>query len=134
MICAALVVVVGYGLSRYADILAEKTGLGCTWAGAVLLAGATSLPELATGTSAVVVIGDVNLAAGGVLGSCLFNLLLLALLDVANGRAPLFRNASLGHILAAGLSAALLTLVLLGVMRRKPWRCRHWGGWGCHRS
>jgi Ca2+/Na+ antiporter len=33
----------------------------------VLLAGATSLPELATGTSAVVVVGDVNLAAGGVL-------------------------------------------------------------------
>jgi cation:H+ antiporter len=114
-ICAALVIVVGTWLSRYADILAEKTGLGRSWAGAVLLAGATSLPELATGTSAVVVVGDVNLAAGGVLGSCLFNLLLLALLDLANGHEPLFRHASLGHILSAGLSAALLALVLLSV-------------------
>jgi cation:H+ antiporter len=114
-ICAALVIVVGNLLSRYADILAEKTGLGRSWAGAVLLAGATSLPELATGTSAVVVIGDVNLAAGGVLGSCLFNLLLLALLDLANGREPLFRSASLGHILSAGLGGALLALVMLSV-------------------
>jgi cation:H+ antiporter len=111
----ALVIVVGTLLWRYADILAEKTGLGRTWAGAVLLAGATSLPELATGTSAVAVIGDINLAAGGVLGSCLFNLLLLALLDLANGREPLFRNASLGHILSAGLSGALLALVMLSL-------------------
>lgn len=113
--CAALIVIVGSQLSRYADILAEKTGLGRTWAGAVLLAGATSLPELATGTSAVVVIGDVNLAAGGVLGSCLFNLLLLALLDMANGRQPLFQRASIGHILSAGLGCALLALVMLSL-------------------
>ncbi len=79
-----------------------KTGLGRSWAGAVLLAGATSLPELATGTSAVAVIGDVSLAAGGVVGNCSFNLLLLALLDVANGRRPLFRDASLGHTCRRG--------------------------------
>jgi cation:H+ antiporter len=115
VMCASLVIVVGSWLSRYADMLAEKTGLGRSWAGAVLLAGATSLPELATGTSAVTVIGDVNLAAGGVIGSCLFNLLLLALLDLANGHQPLFRNASLGHILSAGLSGVLLALVLLSV-------------------
>jgi len=115
IVCAALIVVVGSLLSRYADILAEKTGLGRSWAGAVLLAGATSLPELATGTSAVLVIGDVNLAAGGVLGSCLFNLLLLALLDIANGRQPLFRSASIGHILSAGLGCALLALVMLSL-------------------
>ena len=115
LICAALVVVVGTLLSRYADILAEKTGLGRTRAGAVLLAGATSLPELATGTSAVVVVGDVNLAAGGVLGSCLFNLLLLVILDIVNGRRPLFREATIAHILSAGLGCVLLTLVMLSL-------------------
>ncbi len=37
--CAMLVVVVGNMLSRYADILAEKTGLGRSWVGAILPRG-----------------------------------------------------------------------------------------------
>jgi cation:H+ antiporter len=115
LICASLVVVVGSQLGRYADILAEKTGLGRSWVGAVLLAGATSLPELATGISAVTVVGDVNLAAGGVLGSCLFNLLLLAVLDGASGPTPLLRRAETSHILAAGLGTIMLTLVMIGL-------------------
>lgn len=115
VICAALIVVVGAQLSRYADILAEKTGLGRTWVGGVLLAGATSLPELATGISAVTVVGDVDLAAGGVLGSCLFNLLLLGMLDATSGTTPLLRRAETGHILAAGLGCMLLALVMLSL-------------------
>jgi len=93
----ALVIVVGTLLSRYADILVRKlvrpqvSGRGAA-GGRDIAAG------IATGTSTVTVLGDVNLAAGGVLGSCLFNPL-LALLDHANGRESLFHNASLGHIL-----------------------------------
>ena len=36
-------------------MLAEKTGMGRTWIGLVLLATVTSLPELATSASAVTV-------------------------------------------------------------------------------
>ncbi len=115
LICAGLVVVVGSLLSRYADILAEKTGLGRSWVGGVLLAGATSLPELTTGISAVTVVGDVNLAAGGIMGSCLFNLLLIALLDVANGPYSLLRRVEISHSLAAGLGAILLLVVVIGM-------------------
>jgi hypothetical protein len=82
VLCVILVVLVGTWLSQSADVLAEKSGLGRTWVGAVLLAGATSLPELATGVSAVVVFNAPDLAAGGIFGSCLFNLLLLVLLDI----------------------------------------------------
>jgi len=113
--CAMLVVVVGNMLSRYADILAEKTGLGRSWVGAILLAGATSLPELATGISAVTVVGDVDLAAGGVLGSCLFNLLLLGILDGTTGTTPLLRRAEVSHVLAAGLGCVMLTIVMLSI-------------------
>ncbi|HEX6287544.1 MAG TPA: hypothetical protein VFZ66_00060 [Herpetosiphonaceae bacterium] len=115
VICALLVVVVGSLLSRYADILAEKTGLGRSWVGAVLLAGATSLPELTTGISAVAIVNDVNLAAGGILGSCLFNLLLLGMLDVASGSTPLLRRAEPSHILSAGFGCVMLLLVTLGL-------------------
>jgi cation:H+ antiporter len=115
IVCAALIIAVGTGLSRYADILAEKTGLGRNWIGAVLLAGATSLPELATGVSAIVVVNDVNLAVGGILGSCLFNLLLIAMLDAASGSTPILKRAEISHILAAGLGCALLAVVLAGL-------------------
>lgn len=115
LVCAALVVLVGTILSRYADILAEKTGLGRSWVGAILLAGATSLPELTTGISAVTVVGDVNLATGGILGSCLFNLLLIGLLDLASGPTPLLKQADVAHILAAGLGSLLLTGVMIAI-------------------
>lgn len=55
VLCAILVIFVSTWLSQSADVLAEKTGLGRTLVGAVLLAGATSLPELVTGISVIVV-------------------------------------------------------------------------------
>lgn len=52
--CAILIILTSSQLSRYGDVIAEKTGLGRAWIGAILIAGVTSLPELASGVSAVV--------------------------------------------------------------------------------
>ena len=49
IICVAIVITASNVLSRYADVIAEKTGLGRAWVGAILLAGVTSLPELVSG-------------------------------------------------------------------------------------
>lgn len=111
-----LVILVGTWLSQSADILAEKSGLGRTWAGAVLLAGATSLPELATGVSAVVVFNAPDLAAGGIFGGCLFNLLLLVLLDIFSGPEPLLKRVQIDHTLAAGLGSVLLGVAAAGML------------------
>ncbi len=116
VLCIILVIFVGTQLSQSADVLAEKTGLGRTWVGAVLLAGATSLPELATGVSAVVVFNAPDLAAGGIFGSCLFNLLLLALLDIVSGPEPLLKRAQISHTLAAGLGSVLLGVAAAGML------------------
>jgi len=116
IICVSLVVFVGRHLSQSADILAEKTGLGHSWVGAILLAGATSLPELATGMSAVVGINAPNLAAGGIFGSCLFNLLILALLDGVSGEQPLFPQIHISHGLAAGMGSILLGTAAAGLL------------------
>lgn len=116
ILCIILVVIVGSLLSQSADVLAEKTGLGRTWVGAVLLAGATSLPELATGVSAIVVFNAPDLAAGGIFGSCLFNLLLLALLDILTGPGPLFQRAQISHGLAAGLGSVMLGVAAAGML------------------
>lgn len=73
----AVIVVSGSVLARMADKIAEITGWGRMLIGGVLLAGATSLPELTVDITAVR-LGLADLAAGDLLGSSLMNLLILA--------------------------------------------------------
>ena len=85
LLIAAIIVFAGIRLSRYGDVIAEKTGLGRTWVGVLLMAAVTSLPELITGASSVIIFDVPNIAVGDVLGSCMLNLLILAMLDVHTG-------------------------------------------------
>ncbi|AFY50038.1 Ca2+/Na+ antiporter [Nostoc sp. PCC 7524] len=119
LVCFILVIMAGIKLSQSADILAEKTGLGRTWIGTILLAGVTSLPELATGISAIVIFNSPDLAVGGILGSCLFNLLILALLDILTGPEPLLKQAQISHGLAASLGCVMLGVAAAGMLLAK---------------
>lgn len=116
LICAALLVWAATYLSKYGDILSEKTGLGRAWIGAILVAGVTSLPELASGVSAVAWLKAPNLAAGAVLGSCLFNLALIAIMDLAYQPGRVLAKAQDVHILSGGLGILLLGLVAMGIL------------------
>lgn len=116
IICGSLIIWTGSLLSKYGDVLAEKTGLGRAWVGAILIAGVTSLPELATGVSAVAWLKQPNLAAGAILGSCLFNLMLIAVMDLAYQPGRVLAKTHDGHILSAGLGILLLGLVAMGVL------------------
>ena len=124
VVCTALLVVAAGMLSRYGDVLAEKTGLGRTWMGAVVLAGATSLPELVSGTSAVAWLDAPNLAVGAIFGSCLFNLALIAIMDLAYQPGLILVNVQEGHILSAGLGILLTGVasasILLGPTFNRP--------------
>jgi cation:H+ antiporter len=104
----ALIGLAGPALTRYGDIIARLTGLSRSWIGLVLLATATSLPELFTGLSAVTVADAPNIAVGDVLGSCVFNLTLLVLLDELSRKEPMYRRIDHGHILAAGFGVILI--------------------------
>ena len=53
VIAAAAVVAAGTVLTRYADAIADLTKLGRLLVGSILLAGATSLPELSVDLSAI---------------------------------------------------------------------------------
>jgi len=113
--CTAVIVYSGTKLSKFGDIIAEKTGLGRTWVGVVLMAGVTSLPELVTGISAVTYAGVPDIAVGDVLGSCVFNLLILAFLDALHRPAPISSRAHQGQILSASLGALLLSVVAMSL-------------------
>lgn len=113
-LCSAAILVSGVRLSRYGDIIAEKTGLGGSWIGLILLATVTSLPELVTGVSSIVLYDVVDIAAGDVIGSCLFNLLILALLDVRHP-VPLSARIHQGHTLSAGFGIVQLGLLAIAL-------------------
>lgn len=106
--CAALILFSGARLLKYGDVIAEKTGLGQTWIGVVLMASVTSLPELITGISSVTFFDLPDIAAGDVLGSCMFNLLILAMLDIGRRRHPLSSLAHQGQVLTAAFGVLLL--------------------------
>jgi cation:H+ antiporter len=116
LLCAALIAVAGSQLSRYGDIIADKTGLGGTWVGLILLATVTSLPELITGLSAVTVARAPNIALGDVLGSCVFNLVIITMLDFLRRDESVFTRASQGHILSAGFGVILIGIVGFNVL------------------
>src|SRR5574342_315577 len=92
-LCAGVIFFAGARLSYYGDVLADKTGLGRTWIGVALLASVTSLPELITGISSVALVGVPDIAAGDALGSCMFNVVIIALLDLMGGASPLSARA-----------------------------------------
>ena len=79
---AAIVAAAGTVLALSADRIAAITRLGRLLVGSLLLAGATSLPELSVDVAAVRG-GLTDLAAGDLLGSSLMNLLILAGVDLA---------------------------------------------------
>lgn len=63
LVSSLIVVITAIKLAQYGDVIAVRTGLGGLFVGTVLLAGATSLPELIASISAFQV-GLPDLAAG----------------------------------------------------------------------
>lgn len=113
IVVAALVVYSGSRLALNADVIAEKTGMSRTWIGVVLVATMTSLPELMTGASAIIAVDVPDIAVGDVLGSCVFNLVIIAILDLQYRPGAILSKAEQGHILAAGFG--LVMLVVAGI-------------------
>jgi cation:H+ antiporter len=114
--CVITIGIAGTLLTRYGDAIADKTGLGGTWIGLVLIAMVTSLPELAAGISAVTIGNLPDIAAGDVFGSCAYNLTLLVLLDFMYRNAPLYSYARRGHVLSAGFGIVLLGFTGISLM------------------
>lgn len=116
LLCAALLAVAGVRLIRYGDAIAALTGLSRGWVGVMLVGTVTSLPELATGLSAVTRASSPDMAVGDALGSCVFNLAILAVADLLYRRESIYTAAKCSHLLSAGLSVLLTqsaALVLL---------------------
>ncbi|MEM8733747.1 MAG: hypothetical protein AAGG44_05985 [Planctomycetota bacterium] len=123
---SAVIVAAAMFLAKFGDDIADRTGLGGSVTGLVLLAGATSLPELSVGYAATSM-GAPDLTAGGVLGSSLVNLLILALVDLISRKpGQILTRSAADHALSATVGALLTGLILLGIILDNDWV-----GWLC---
>jgi cation:H+ antiporter len=129
-VCLAIVLFAGTKLARYGDAIAEKTGLGRIWIGLVLVALITTMPELVTSISSVALVHSADLALGTLLGSCCFNLSILAVLDVLHKRTPVLSSASPRHVITAGWGALLIAVAAVGIIAagRFPFLASSWIG------
>lgn len=112
---AVVILLAGTKLSQYGDQIAEYTGLGGLWIGVLLVAGATSLPEVFTTVSAAWIEAP-NIAAGDLFGACLTNMLTLGLIDLIHRQKRVWQQAALGHALTASLAIAMVALAGLFVV------------------
>ncbi|MDZ4836457.1 MAG: sodium:calcium antiporter [Candidatus Melainabacteria bacterium] len=119
IVCAGVILYAGSRLSIYGDAIAEKTGLGKNWIGLVLLATVTSLPELITGVSAVTLHDLPDMAVSGTIGSCMFNMMVIAFLDLLSKNRPVSRMVQQGHMLSCGFGIILLATVAIDIVFSK---------------
>lgn len=114
LLSGAVVAVAGVRLARDGDVIADATGLGRAWVGAILVAGATSLPELATDTHAVIQ-GNVDLAVGDLFGSCMANMAILAVADLVTRKGRLLARVAMSQAMVGSIAVCLLLLAALGM-------------------
>ncbi len=127
IISAGIIVLAAVRLAEYGDAIALRTGLGRLFVGVILIAAATSLPEVLTTVNAISQ-GEANLAAGNLLGSNMFNMALLAILDLVFRKRRILRTAALKHALSGSLAVLLIGLVTFFILADIPWRIGWVGG------
>lgn len=111
---AIVTVIAAVRLSTYADVIGERTSLGGMIVGTVLLAGATSLPEVTTNITAIVV-DNPDIAVSNVLGSNLFNLFVLAAFDVYYRKRRILAYVDKEIVISSFLGIGFTVIVLVAV-------------------
>ncbi len=110
-----IIIISGRKLVYHADRFAKQKGWGEMLVGFILLSLATTLPELFTSLGAIVIAKSPNLAMGDIFGSIAFNLFILAILDMVQGKGPIMRQVSTKVITCGGISIILCAIAALGI-------------------
>jgi cation:H+ antiporter len=127
---AAAVVVVGAALwlPFAASAVAEAMGWSRSFVGTLLVALATTLPEL-TVTIASVRIGALDLAIGNLVGSNLFNLAILGIDDLLYLDGPLLAAVEPAHAMSAVAAAVMSGALIVALVARPAARLLNAIGW-----
>jgi cation:H+ antiporter len=110
------VVLAGTRLSKFGDAIGQYSGIGQGWIGLLFLATITSIPELTT-TITGASIGAPAIAVGNALGSSLFNIAIIAVMDlILLRRGPFLLKVRSYHLISGGMAIFLTSVAVLGMV------------------
>jgi cation:H+ antiporter len=109
------IILAGSKLASFGEGLSKASGLGQGWIGLLFLATITSIPEVTT-TVTGGVINVPNIAVGNALGSNLFNLAIIGVVDILLfTKGPFLSKVRPYHAVSGGIVVLLSVLVILGI-------------------
>ena len=114
LLSAAVLVKAGSSLAAYADQIAERMRMSRLFVGTLMLAFATSLPEVITDITAARADAP-DLAVGDLMGSSMANMAILAIVDLLY-RGRVWPSVELGHARVAAVAIGLTAIATLSVM------------------
>lgn len=126
---AALVVVAAGSLLPFAGRdVADFMGWRRSFVGTLLVAGVTSLPELVVSVAALR-LGALDLAIANLLGSNLFDMLILAIDDIFYAKGPILSQVSPIHAVSAMSAVVMTGIAIVGFFYRPKKRLFRAVGW-----
>jgi cation:H+ antiporter len=127
-LAAAAVIAAGIWLAFIGDEIGETTGWNATFVGSLFLAITTSMPELVV-TIAALRLGAIDMAIADILGSNMFNIAIIAPVDLSYTQGSILSLASSSHLITAAVAVVMSLLVIAGLrfrQRRKVFRVMSW--------
>ena len=115
---AAAILGAGFMLAQTGAAIANQTGIGTNFVGAVMLAFATSLPEVSTVVAAVRM-KRYEMAISDIFGTNLFNVLIIAAVDLLHPGPPVLGQIGVFAAFGALLAAFLTLLFVVGMVERR---------------
>jgi len=120
---SVIVVICGYALAVVGDKLAVQSGLSRTFIGTLLLAIATSLPELIVSITAIRM-GSYDLMIGNVLGSNIWNVMIMGVSDIFYTKGAYIVRGDPGNLgwgqIFTGLLGIMATCVVIVTLVYRP--------------
>jgi cation:H+ antiporter len=126
-IAAVCIIGAGIWLATIGDEIAAATGWGQSFVGTLFLAFTTTLPEITVSFTAMR-IGASDMAVANMIGSNLFNMVILPVTDLIYGEKPILAAVSEGNLVTAAAVIVMTALFVVG-LRFTPARWFRFSWW-----
>jgi cation:H+ antiporter len=128
-VSAAFIIGAGIWLATIGDEIVLATGWGQSFVGSLFLAFTTTLPEITVSFTAMR-IGAVDMAIANMIGSNLFNLTIIPIIDLIYSQEPILAGISESHLVTAA-AVIVMTLLFIAGLHFKPKRHLRLSWWNC---
>lgn len=115
-VCAVLIIACGMILPFVGEKIMTQMNWQSAFVGTIFMAFATVLPEIAVTISSLR-IGAIDMAFSNLLGSNLFNILILSVVDMFYTKGTLFKHADRGHLVTVFSVLMMMGVIILGFVQ-----------------